>query len=282
MEILQSNVTKKQIDNFIASQKQSLGLFAPNGFGKFTIAKFIASKILKTENISNNPNILIIKPDEKGNILVDEVRRIVAFIKLKTASKQKTSRIIIIKNAELLTETVQNLLLKPLEEPPGDVLVILCANSTQSMLSTVLSRIDIINLTAPEITQVKQYFSEGFSVEQIEKSWIIAQGRVGLFCSILNNSDHPLLEQITLAKKFISYNPYQKTIAIGDLAKENLVTFLDALLLVAESGFYNSLKNDSQQYLFWHKLRKSTLQAIKEYQAKANSKLILTKLVVNL
>ncbi len=282
MDILLSNISRKHIDNFIASKSQSLGLIAPSGFGKYTIAKYISSKMLKTKKISNNPNILIIKPNEKEIITIEEVRKIVVFLKFKSTFKKEIARIVIIKDAELLAESAQNLLLKPLEELPKDVLVILCAKSTQSLLPTILSRIEIIKLVPPELEQANNHFSEEFSKEQIEKNWAIAQGRLGLFCAISNNSDHILIEQIALAKSFISKNKYQRSIAINDLTNSNLATFLDALLIISESGFYSSAKSNSSQLLFWHNLRKATLQALKEYQSKGNSKLILTKLVVNL
>lgn len=282
MKILLNAISKNHIDSFLESKSHTLGLVAPSGFGKFTVAKYIASNILQTNNITNNPSVLIIKPNDKGDILIDDIRKVSAFIKLKASTSKSISRVVIIKNYEFITEDSQNLLLKPLEEPPNDVLIILCVNSTQNLLPTIKSRIYLINLIPPTGEQIKIYFQNDYPDAQINKTWLIAQDRLGLFWSIINDLDHPLLEQINFAKYFIKQNPYRRAIYINELLKNNSAEFLDALLLVAETGFKNSVQTDSKQAIFWHNLRKVSAQAIKELKLNSNSKLTLTKLLINL
>lgn len=282
MRVLLSSSSKKSIDDFINQKGQCLSLIAPNGFGKFTIAKFIASKFLNTDQLNDNPNLLVIKPDEKGNILIDEIRQINSFIKLKATSALETPRVIIIKNAEVLTKECQNLLLKPLEEPPRDVLFILCACSVQSLLPTIQSRIKILNLIPPTSKEIKQFFKDDFEEVKLSKSILISQGKLGMLWSLLSNQEHPLLEQIDSVKQFIKLNKFQKTSMINNLAKSDVTSFLDALYIVADSGFKNSVMSDQKQVIFWHKLKKATYLAKKESQLKGNNKLILTKLVLSI
>lgn len=282
MKVLLSSSSRKSIDDYINQKGQCLSLIAPNGFGKYTIAKYIASKFLNTDQLSNNPNLLVIKPDDKGNILIDEIRQINAFIKLKATSNLTTPRVIIIKNTEVLTKECQNLLLKPLEEPPRDVLFILCASSVQSLLPTIQSRIKILNLIPPTSKEIKQFFKDDYDEVKLSKSILISQGKLGLLWSMLSNQEHPLLEQIDSVKQFIKLNKYQRTSMINDLAKSDVTSFLDALFIVADSGFKNSVKSNQKQVIFWHNLKKATFIAKKESMLKGNNKLILTKLVLSI
>lgn len=90
-----------------------------------------------------------VSPSERasrgGSIGISEIRLLQKNIFLKPL--RGTTKACIIKNAEKLTVEAQNALLKILEEPPDNTLIILAANDTNAFLPTVLSRCTIIRET---------------------------------------------------------------------------------------------------------------------------------------
>ncbi len=79
-------------------------------------------------------------------ILVDDVRRVVTFMRLKP-SQDYGWRVVLIDNADRMNRAAQNALLKVLEEPPPRTLLILVAHQAGILLPTIRSRVQQINFT---------------------------------------------------------------------------------------------------------------------------------------
>lgn len=75
----------------------------------------------------------------KGSVPVDEIRKIAPFMR-KTVSTEGGWRIVIIDDADTMTRSSQNSLLKILEEPPEKSLLILIAHRAGALLPTIYSR----------------------------------------------------------------------------------------------------------------------------------------------
>jgi DNA polymerase III subunit delta' len=93
-----------------------------------------------------NPDLLMIdRPiDEKTGLLkssvpVEEIRKIAPFMQ-KTSSIVGGWRVVIINDADTMTRSSQNSLLKILEEPPEKSLLILVAHRAGALLPTIYSR----------------------------------------------------------------------------------------------------------------------------------------------
>lgn len=96
---------------------------------------------------SNNLNLLTISPaEEKLSIGIDQIRQLRLAIAIKPTNRQP--KVVIIQNAETLTEEAQNALLKTLEEPPDNAYLILLTKNTDFLLPTVISRCQVIELPA--------------------------------------------------------------------------------------------------------------------------------------
>lgn len=95
-----------------------------------------------TENTKNG------SPDDKKKakttIGIEEIRNLKNKIFLKPLKSK--NKAIIIKNSEDLTVEAQNALLKVLEEPPIDTIIILTARNKDLLLSTIISRCKIIDI----------------------------------------------------------------------------------------------------------------------------------------
>lgn len=95
--------------------------------------------------IKSHPDVLYFERNEKLGIA--QVRKIKEHFSLKPFSA--TGRGVVLEDTEVLTIEAQNALLKTLEEPPKDAVLILGAGSTANLLPTVLSRCQIIHLQDP-------------------------------------------------------------------------------------------------------------------------------------
>lgn len=85
---------------------------------------------------------------EKGTIGIEEVRNLQKKLFLKPL--KSPTKAVVVKNAENLTIIAQNALLKSLEEPPENTLVILTVSNKDLLLPTILSRCKIIELKGEE------------------------------------------------------------------------------------------------------------------------------------
>lgn len=83
----------------------------------------------------------------KKDIVVEQVRRVVAFAQL-SASRGR-GKVVLIHPAERMNGIAANTLLKTLEEPPGDARFVLATGAPQALLPTIRSRCQPHLLPAP-------------------------------------------------------------------------------------------------------------------------------------
>jgi DNA polymerase-3 subunit delta' len=63
-------------------------------------------------------------------------------------------RVVVVEDADRMTERTSNVLLKALEEPPERTVWILCAPSDADLLPTIRSRVRVLRLREPEVDEV--------------------------------------------------------------------------------------------------------------------------------
>lgn len=94
------------------------------------------------------PQALILQPEEKLVIAIEQVRDILARLSMKQVKEQ----FVVIRPAEALSEEAANAMLKNLEEPGEKVHFILITDSPSCLLPTVLSRSAVYILkTTPDV-----------------------------------------------------------------------------------------------------------------------------------
>ncbi len=94
----------------------------------------------------NDPDLLLIDPSQQS-LGIAEIRQI--RWQIQTKPQHRKTKIVILAQAEKLTVEAQNALLKTLEEPPDNTVLILIAFDANLLLKTVTSRCRIINLPSP-------------------------------------------------------------------------------------------------------------------------------------
>ncbi len=89
----------------------------------------------------NHPDFLVISP-EKGAIKIEQVRRMVQA--LSYPPYESAIRIVLLEDVHTMRSEAANSLLKTLEEPPEDNLLILTADSSREVLPTIASRCQVL------------------------------------------------------------------------------------------------------------------------------------------
>lgn len=130
----------------------------PDGSGKKETAKTLAkilnceakkpepcelcSSCKKIEN-NNHPDVRWILPGgDSDSIKIEDIRNLQREISMKPyEGRYKVYTII---DADTMTEEAANCLLKTLEEPPGDALLILTSSNIKMLLSTIVSRCQVV------------------------------------------------------------------------------------------------------------------------------------------
>ncbi len=93
--------------------------------------------VCRSVDHGNDPSVHVFGPNEDRPLIgIDTVRALCERVHFKSERMQ----VVILRQAELLGETAANAILKTLEEPPPDTLLILLAQSTGSLPTTIVSR----------------------------------------------------------------------------------------------------------------------------------------------
>lgn len=128
----------------------------------------------------NHPDVhYISRPPEKQFILIDQVRS------LQSASARKTlegrRNIFLIEGMQDMNVQAANCLLKTLEEPEPDVILLLTVPDPGLLLPTILSRVQQISLHLLTGTQIRQALQARWQVADEDAALIsaLAAGRMG-------------------------------------------------------------------------------------------------------
>jgi DNA polymerase III subunit delta' len=91
-------------------------------------------------------------------------------------------RVVIVEDADRMTEQTSNFLLKELEEPPERTVWILCAPSEADLIPTIRSRVRTVRLQLPTVAEVAALLErrDGVDPELAERSAREAQCHIGM------------------------------------------------------------------------------------------------------
>ena len=122
----------------------------------------------RTIALGDNPDVLEVET-EKQSIGVDDIK----FFKKEAnmTATQGKRRILIIDEAEKMTNAASNNLLKTIEEPEGNLMIILLADSAKQLLPTIQSRVQIFHLSnKSNEDEINSLVKVGFKVPQAQKA----------------------------------------------------------------------------------------------------------------
>lgn len=277
--------TQYLLQQFTANPAHTVLLLGADGIGRGSLTRHISSKLLgvAADKIVTYPYVKIVEP-VNSTISIESVREIQKFLQLKTAGNQQIRRLVCIEHADSLTTEAQNALLKVLEEPPADTVLILTAQHKRTLLPTILSRVQILQVLPPSQEQLATAFA-GHNSDDVRKAYFLSGGLPGLMHGILSDSqDHPLLQQVKTAKELLQKTAHERLAMVDGLTrqKDTLGALLEALERIAQSGLAQAGKAAStKQIKQWHQIQKKIFEAKSALAKNANAKLVLTDLFLN-
>ena len=169
------------------------------GIGKALTAREFARLLLATESETQHPDLLWVEPtySDRGNLItatqaqvqglkkkanpkirIEQIRELSHFL-LRLPLKSDRL-VVIIESAHFMAEAAANALLKTLEEP-GKAVIILTAPGIDSLLSTIISRCQVIRFAPLSTTELKRILvKEGHeAITQNSSLLAMAQGSPG-------------------------------------------------------------------------------------------------------
>lgn len=138
----------------------------------------------------NHPDVhYIARPPDKQFILIDQVRALQSDSARRTLEGRRN--IFIITGMHEMNVQAANCLLKTLEEPEPDVVLLLTAPDPGLLLPTILSRVQQLPMHLLTTAQIKAALEQYWSVEEQEAALIaaLAAGRMGWAVQAVEDED---------------------------------------------------------------------------------------------
>ncbi|WOT03795.1 DNA polymerase III subunit delta' [Shewanella youngdeokensis] len=126
-------------------------------------------KSCQLQSANSHPDFYQIEADG-SQIKVDQIRTLCQ--KLTSTSQQGGRRVAVILNCERLNQASANALLKTLEEPGKDIVLLLQANMPSRLMATISSRCQRIQVKIPTRLEVKTWLADALKVSD-DFSWCL-------------------------------------------------------------------------------------------------------------
>jgi DNA polymerase III subunit delta' len=165
----------------------------PSGIGKARAARRLVARVACREKsppcgecapcsqvaAATHPDLEWLSvPSGKKEIGVDLARRLKRFVQMRAVSAPR--KMAVVDDAERLSIAAQNALLKTLEEPPGEALLVLVTATPGALLPTVRSRCRMILFSPLQGADVRAVLAdEGIEATQAESLSRLADGSPG-------------------------------------------------------------------------------------------------------
>lgn len=165
---------------------QALNCPTPKSPGEPCMVCRTCSQIQRMEQVDLH---IVKKPEDRTEIIVDQMRELQYLLML--SPHETRYKISLILNFEQSSNESQNAFLKTLEEAPPRAILLLHAESPESLLPTIASRCEIIRLRPLGIKDLAKHLVE-FRKVTLEKGNELAHisgGRPGLALSYLDNPE---------------------------------------------------------------------------------------------
>ena len=182
-----------------SSMTHSWLITGPPGSGRSNLAFAFAAALLSSREEGDpavlrqvaartHPDLAVLSTD-RVIISIDEVRQLVATSQYSPSVGR--FRVVIIEDADRMTERTSNVLLKALEEPPPRTVWILCAPSEADLIPTIRSRVRTVQLRVPAIADVASLIHrrDGVDLETATRAAREAQSHIGMAHRLATNAE---------------------------------------------------------------------------------------------
>lgn len=201
----------------------------PDGVGKKMVAKRLAMALLG----EGNPNAFqpdLLEIDGRNGIKIEQIRDLIYKLSLKAyMAKYKVA---VIDAAHNLTDEAQNALLKSIEEPKSNTIIILVTSAPDRLKKTILSRAQKINFGGVDFPEYQHLLPKKLSDEQKRLIQDFASEKPGFALKIsLDEAFLSLLGKVERQlREFLSDDHSKRLVLVNELAEsepEELLQTLD-------------------------------------------------------
>lgn len=172
----------------------------PPGSGRSNLAFAFAAALLspgdpegdlatrRQVDARTHPDLAVLST-ERVIISIEEVRSLVASSQFSPSASHY--RVMIIEDADRMSERTSNVLLKALEEPPERTVWILCAPSDADLIPTIRSRVRTVRLRVPSTSDVAELIQRRDGVDEVvaERAAREAQSHIGMAHRLATNAE---------------------------------------------------------------------------------------------
>lgn len=262
--------TSTLIDAFIHRPSSSLLLIGSEDDG---IEEIIDTIILQLLDMDHRYNVVTLAPDEGKGISIEQARDLKKQLSNRFSSDSEIARVVIIYKMDTATREAQNALLKLVEEPLKQTILILQATNIQNLLPTILSRcqmIPVLPITKIQATELATNSKK--SENESLKAFLLSGGKAKLYEKMLSSEEIGITEDISTAKTFLQSSTFHRLEMLKQYDKPDaLIKLITSIEIVASAALHTSNGTNLKR---WTVILNET-----RYCAKLLTKNTLTKLV---
>jgi len=218
----------------------------------------------------NHPDLFhLTTPEDKKVIPVDTVRELIQWSVLNSQLDGK--KVVIIEPAEAMNANAANSLLKTLEEPVSNTILILLSNKKQALLATIRSRCQTIDLPLPDHDSSILWLQEHGLQEQGQAELLLSLASgvpllalnlakdqqlevrnsiINKFLSIVQDGNDPVQAAEELSKQIAAAKKAKSKKNRLDITAYDVIYWIDSIVSdlarVAQSCPENSISNSDQ------------------------------------
>jgi len=261
-EVVGQNHIKTTLQHEIASGNIAHAyLFCgPRGVGKTTVARVLAkslnclsrkdkqyepcNKCDMCEDITGSRSIDVIEIDAASHTGVDNVRENIIAAARITPTRAK-HKVFIIDEVHMLSISAFNALLKILEEPPENVIFVLCTTEVHKIPGTIISRTQRFDFKRISVSDIVKKLSYIAGLEEITINKNILENIARHSEGHMRDAESILGQVIAISGKEVTDKEADLVIPRGDLIKAvGLVEFLEKKDAASAISLINTLINE--------------------------------------
>lgn len=276
--------TTAQLHAFASAPVHAVLLAGPVGIGKTHAARNLSAQLLgaSEDRLENHGYYRTVAP--QNSISIEQIRELIGFFRLKVPGSASIKRVAIVQDAETMGMEAQNALLKLLEEPPADSVLILTSSYPERLLPTICSRVQLLHLPSPDTSQLHEHFAAaGYSEAAIATALRRAGANIAEAERLLVNGGGTEDTSMALIKQALGGTTYDRLLLVEGLVKQKdgLQEFVDTLATVAVVSLEAAAHRGTPVHR-WQAVLQATHTAQDALERSGNAKLVLTELMLAL
>ncbi len=222
------------------------------------------------------------------SIRIDDIRNLCET--LNQTSLYGGYRVAIIEQAEYLTLSAANSLLKTLEEPGQNVLILLITSRSNRLPVTIRSRCQILRFSTPDedislpwLLQANQ--QPDVSTEQLKQALKYADGSPLAALDRLNQSEHQQILTAAMTANISGKNSLEYAVKLAQFAKvytlEGMLSWVSDLSRLLACGSEITLTNEHERAKLQALAKNVNKQRVFRFQDQLNFNLLHSSIAVN-